>query len=178
MQAAEKKPAAVSAVGWIYIAVSGLMILSALMSLVMFAVMRKVTGGEFPPMGQGMPEGFKFATFMFKHYGLIAFVQLLVAGFGLYSGIEFLRLRAWARTALEVLTWLGLAYIVGFGIFWIVSWMGATSAFPPAEAGGPTAAFGIFGAVMGLVVSLVFAAPAIIIIVFLRKPEVRRAVSL
>jgi hypothetical protein len=178
MEPAAKKPTSVTVIGWIFIVVSGLMLLSGAMGLVSFSLMKKMSGGEFPPMVEGMPGAFKASAFMFKHFGLIAFLQILFAGFSLFAGIQFLRLRSWARTALEVIAWLGLTYIIGFGIFWIISWVSITSAIPAEGAAAPPAAFNIIGAIMGAVVIAIFAVPAIVIIIFLRKPEVRRAVSL
>ncbi len=113
---------------------------------------------------------------MFDYLGLLCGLQLLVAIFVLVAAIQFLRLRAWARTALEVVTWLQLIYTVGFGLLWVGAWASIASNLPaggdlPISAGALTAV----GVAMGVGIALVFAVPCAVIIWVLRGEPVRRA---
>jgi hypothetical protein len=47
-------------------------------------------------------------------FPLLALAQLGLAIFAIVAGVKFLKLQAWARTALEGLTWFFLAFIVAF----------------------------------------------------------------
>ncbi len=57
---------------------------------------------------------------------LLAIIQIGVAIIGLVSGINFLKLKAWSRNAVEILTWVLLLFMVGFGIFWEYGWLSTT----------------------------------------------------
>jgi hypothetical protein len=79
----------------------------------------------------------------------------------------------------EVITWLGLVYVVGFGIFGLIMWITTFSSEWVSEGGasGPLSGFGIFLAVMISVVTSCCAVPLIAIIKFLRGRTIREAVS-
>jgi hypothetical protein len=173
----KKRPTAITVIGWIFIAVAVLMIFSGGMGFVAFTFMQHMKG-ERPPIPEGAPFQFGVMDVVFQHFGIIALAQVALAAFIIIASIQFLRLRRWARTALEVIAWLGLVYIVGFGIFWVTSWISITSGIPVTEgAPGPPPLFGLFGAVMGSMVALVWAVPLVVIIAFLRGKMIREAVS-
>ena len=172
----KKRPTAVMVIGWIFIAGAILMILSGGMGFAAFSFMQQL-GEEMPPTLEGAPFQFSVMEVIFQHFDLIAMVQVAFAIYILIASIQFLKLRRWARTALEVVSWLGLVYIVGFGIFWVASWLDITSSIPVTEgAPGPPPLFGIFGAVMGSIVALVWAVPLVVIIIFLRGKTIKEAV--
>jgi hypothetical protein len=171
----KKRPTAVTVIGWVFIAGAVLMIFSGGMGFAAFSFMKHM-GGEKPPIPEQAPFQFGVMEVIFQHFGLIAIVQGALAVFIIIASIQFLRLRRWARTALEVIAWLGLVYLVGFGIFWVVSWIGITSNIPITEGTpGPAPMFNIVGAVMGSVVTLFWAAPLVVIIIFLRGKTIREA---
>jgi hypothetical protein len=69
-------------------------------------------------------------------------------------------------------------YLVSFGIFWVVSWVGITSNIPITEGTpGPSSMFNIVGAVMGSVITIFWAAPLVVIIIFLRGKTIREALQ-
>ncbi|MBN1255800.1 MAG: hypothetical protein JXA50_11050 [Deltaproteobacteria bacterium] len=174
----KKRPTAVTVIGWIFIAGAILMIFSGGMGFMAFSFMQHMGGEAAPPIPEDAPFQFGVMEVIFQHFGLIALVQIALAAFILIASIQFLRLRRWARTALEVIAWLGLVYFVGFGIFFVASWIAMTSNIPFSEgASGPSPMFGIFGAVMGFVVTLFWAVPLVVIIIFLRGKIIRGAVS-
>jgi len=98
----EKRPTAVSVIGWAWIVIGGLAALSALSNLQLMFVMRDQDG------------------FFTRWAAGLAF-QSLLGGVGLYAGIRFLRLDARARRVLEYLTWIlvvaTVAWVVGAFIF-------------------------------------------------------------
>ena len=173
----KKRPTSITVIAWIFIAGAILMILSGGLGFAAFSFMQQV-GEEMPPIPEEAPFQFGVMKVIFQHFGLIAMGQVAVAIVIIIASIQFLRLRRWARTALEVITWLGLVYIVGFGIFWVASWLDMTSSIPMTEGTpGPPPMFDIFGAIMGSVIALVWAVPLVVIIIFLRGKTIKEAVS-
>jgi hypothetical protein len=167
-----QRPASVTVIGLISILTAGLSILSAPLGLVMFLLMKPM-GGPWTSMPADAPWGFRLMWRMFPY---LMVLQTLVAVFALAAGIQFLRLRAWARTAFEVMYWLALIWIVGFGVYWVATWLSVTSTFP--EQGGPPFPphfFRVFGAIVGAVVTAFSAVPCGVIIWLLRGSTIRQA---
>ncbi len=158
----EKRPTCVTVIGWVWIVLGGLMAFSSVMGLMSYLMIE-----QFAQM-QGHPEDF-METGIFRYFPFLAVVQFIVAVTGLISGINFLKLKAWARNVLEALTWLLLVFTVGSGVFWEYQWMSI-----PVEAPDN---FQWFGAVMGAVIVLIYTVPLIIMLVYLRGKRVRSAIS-
>ncbi len=174
---AKKRPASVTVIGWIFIAVAILMVFSGAWGFMAFTWMKQMNE-DFPSM-QEIPSGFfRVHRAIFQNFGLLASIQMLLGVFVVVAGVQFLKLQRWARTALEVVSWLALVYVVGFGIFFIFAWISMTSSTPVAEAtAGPPPYFGVFGAVIGIVVTAFYALPVVVIIKFLRGETIKEAVA-
>jgi len=174
----KKRPTSVTVIAWIFIGLAALMILSGAMALAMFTFIKYSSGGAFAPPPSDELGPFGLAALLMEHFDLLALFQINIAVFIIISSIYFLKLRSWARTALEVVSWLGLTYVVGFSLFWIASWIFMSSSGPRGQgASAEPLIFGIFGAIMGIVVMAVYAAPLIAIIWFLRGKTIREACS-
>jgi len=157
----EKRPTCVTVIGWAWIIIGALMCFSAVMGLFTSVMIRQVSTAH-PDAHRNMPGLFRF-------FPMVALVQIGVAVFGIVSGISFLKLRAWSRNALEVLTWLLLLFVAGFMVFWVVNWFSITSR-------RDLDAFSIIGAVMGVVASTVYGIPLGIMLKFLRGDKVKTAI--
>lgn len=174
MDVTSKRPTGITITGWLWIATGGLMTLSGVMAGFAYSTMGRM--GPPPTVPADMPSGFVVMNSIFQYFGLLIVVQLIVAALAVWSGIGLLRLKAWARTIIEVLSWLALAYCVGFGIFWVYSWIAMTGHMPPNSSAPVDAnAFQWLGAAMGVVVTAVFAVPLLIMIRYLRGTEARAA---
>ena len=101
-----------------------------------------------------------------RYFDTLAILQILFALFIIIACIQFLKLHAWARAALEGISWLGLVFVAGFGIFWIAE----STADPPPI-------FGLIGIVMGATIVAIWAVPLVVIIKFLRSIRIREAVT-
>ncbi len=156
----EKRPTCITVIGWVWIILGGLMFLSAIMGLFSSIMISQ--------MSQSDPEAFKQTPLFFKFFPLIAIGQMGVAFLGFVSGINFLRLKIWARTVLEVLTWILTLFIFGFMIFWIFNWISMSP-------GGAPKGFSIMGAVMGVVFTGVYGVPLLIMLKYLRGTKVKKA---
>jgi len=157
----EKRPTCVTVIGWAWIIQGALMCLSAVMALFASTMMISQISATSPDANQNMPAFFRF-------FPLLAIVQIGVAVFGIVSGVNFLKLKPWSRTALEILTWLVLVFVVVFMLFWVGSWLSMTSSHAPIG-------FSIMGAVMGIVILGVFGVPLGIMLKFLRGDKVKTA---
>ena len=172
-QSDAKKHTSVKVIGWIFIVIAGLMIFSGAMGYIAYTSMQKMSGGV-PPASAGMPNSFQLMAIVFQHIELLTTVQVTFGVFIIFAGIYFLKLRPWARAALEVVSWLGLVYVLGFGIFALVSWISMSAKMPasPGAQGAPLM-FNIMGMVTGLIVMAVWAVPIVVIIKFLRGSTIR-----
>ena len=152
-----QRPTCITVIGWlwiiigIYMAVGGLMI-----SLFYYSSFR-------PAMSTGSSE----VPLFIKLFPLIIVIQVNVGALAFVAGRNFLKLRPWARTTLEVLSWLGLTYVIGVLIIWIYQWLSINS----------ESNMGIVGCLMAVFITGVFSVPLIIIIRTLRGNVVKTAIE-
>ena len=170
-----KRPTGITITAWLWIAMGGLMILSAVMGGFAYTTIGRM--GPLLPPSTEMPAGFSVMNSIFRYFGVLLLLQGIVALVAIWAGASLLRLKQWARTTIEVLSWIALLYTVGFGIFWVYSWVEMTSQIPTHGAPTDPVSFRLMGAVMGVVVTAVFAVPLWIMIRYLRGAEVRMAIA-
>lgn len=168
-----QRPTAVSVIAWTWIVTGGFAVFSGIMSLLIFAAMPTLPS-QFP-QAPGMPQDFGFMTGMFRYFGWLVLAQLVLAAVAIVAGIQFLRLRLWARTALEILSWISLIYVMGFGLFWLSTWSTMTGHFSQQNAPFDIETFRIAGFAVGIFVTLAFAIPLGIMIKYLRGKVIREA---
>ncbi len=101
---ADERPTGVTVIGWVWIVLGGLMCFAAVLAVTSHFLEGDILPGMFIPIAGA--------------------VQSCVGVFSLYSGIAFLRLKSWSRGVLEVLTWLMLLYVVGFGAYGLYGILG------------------------------------------------------
>lgn len=171
------RPTMVTVLGWIWIGLGTFATLTSLMVLLMLVVVGGPIGleaGHDPEMA-ALP-GWGVMDWVFRHFEWLAVGQLVLAVLILVAGVELLRLRRWARTFLEGICWLGLAYSVGFGSWWAFAWVEIAGQVPEGDPHAPSAAlmsgFGIGAMVM---VVLFYGIPAGVLIWLLRHETVRAA---
>jgi hypothetical protein len=124
-------------------------------------------GLELPPQVMGMAAT---AT----EFGALDVAQIVLAVAGLWAGIALLRLHAWARTAIELLTWLTLAYTVDRGVVWTYTFK-TLSGELARDTGldvDPQMLQSV-GMATVVVLTFVFAVPLALMIRYLRGPQAR-----
>jgi len=175
---ASGRPASVSVVGWVFILVAGFMLLTGGASLAAALLVERAGGGAYPAAFEGAPAMFHVAVSFIAHFGALAALEVVAAVAVFVAAVKFMKLRAWARTALEAFTWLSVFFLVAAGIVLVNSWMKMASGMPPAlTAPLSPRAFTVLGAalwgafIMALIVCAGFVLSA------LRAREVREAVS-
>ena len=155
----ERRPTCVTVIGWVWVVIGGLMCFGAIMAVLASLMMRD-------EMSQHQAN----EAIMLRILPVLALVQIVVGLLGLVSGVNFLKLRAWSRPVLEVLSWLLLVYVVGFGIFCVFKWVSMTW-------GQGRQGLDIMGAVMGIVIMGAYGVPVGIMVVYLRGAKVKNAIS-
>lgn len=170
-----KRPTGITITAWLWIVMGSLMIFSAVMGGFAYTMMGNMS---LPPSSSSeMPAGFAVMNSIFQYFGVLLLLQGTVAVVAVWAGVSLLRLRQWARTAIEVLSWIAFLYTVGFGFFWVYMWVSMTGQVPAGSAPVNVDSFQVMGAVMGVIVTAVFAVPLWIMIRYLRGAEARSAIT-
>lgn len=168
-----KRPSGLTVIAWLWIVSGALMGLGALLGTFAYSI---VLDAELDPaLTANAPAGLQLASPALGGFDLLLGAQVVVAVLSLWAGVALLRLRSWARTAIEALSWLGLLYCVGFGIFWIYLWGSITGQMPPDQMPVDPGTMRTIGAIIGVVLAAVFAIPLYLMIRYLRGPEARAA---
>lgn len=105
-----------------------------------------------------------------SYLGLWIAAQIIISAFVIVAAIQFIRLRAWARIVLEVVSWLSLAYVIGTGMMGVATLGNVTGKASPSI-------FGTAVLMMSVGTMVVFAVPLIVVIWYLRGETITKAVN-
>jgi hypothetical protein len=169
------RPMGITITSWLWIVAGAFITFGAVMGGVAYSLMRQTDKPGI--QGSDAPAGFWLMNLMLQNFGAVLAAQFVIAVVAICAGIDLLRLKSWARSAIEALCWLGVLWTIGFGIYWVYMWISMSSQMPSGAvpAGGNT--FQVMGVVMGIVATLMFAIPLGIMIRYLRGHEVRGAIA-
>jgi len=174
------KPPSVLIIGWASVLASGLMVLVNLVSLVSYN-MFDTMNLNVPGLSQYVPESMKKVMVLYGYsriwtaYGIVYFLFVCVAG------VQFLRLRAWGRTALEIACWVGLLNAVVDTMLSYMIWQNmqeTLSLLMRGIGGGRYSYLHPLGFITIIAGFILWVVPCGGMIVFLRRPKVRETVSL
>lgn len=172
------RPAAVVVVGWVFILVSGFMLLSGGSGLAALVLVERASRGALPEAFEGAPAMFFVQLAFVRHLGVLAALQVVAAVAVFAAAVGFMKLRAWARTFLEVFTWLSLLCLIAVGVVFVNSWIKMSAEMPPAmTAPLSPGTFALAGAVLWSAFVLAFVACAVFVLKALRGKDVREAVA-
>lgn len=154
----EARPTPVTVIGWAWVIVGGMMLLSASLVLIMQIV------APPPELAEDVP-----LAWFWRHFALFAVGQVAFSTFGIVAGRRFLKLERWARGALEVASWIVLGLVLSFLVVWVLN------------AGAMLGADDGIGAgvliVPGVISTLMYAGPVGVMIYHLRSERVRNAMT-
>jgi hypothetical protein len=159
-----ERPVCTIVIGWGTIAMAVLMAFAGVMAL-----LASVQLGDLPDM-QARGTGIDF---LFRHFSVVAGMQICVAVLLLVAGRALLSLRRWAARVIEVVAWLGLLYALVFSVWFIQEFRGAMAHAPK----GPDTAFLIMMVAGSTFTLLFWSTPLVITIRSLRKEDVRRVLG-
>jgi len=167
------RPTSITVIGWLFIGFGVLAMLGGVFGAIMSFLI------PFPdePAAKMVdaPLPFRLMSRLFDYFALLAGIQIVVATAMIWSGAAFLRLRPWARTVIEGLTWIALVYDLAFGAFWI--WAVAAMWSESAPAADETTIFFPLFISFGALMIAAFAVPMIVIIRVIRSRTVRAALA-
>jgi hypothetical protein len=162
-----QRPRAVTLIGRIWLVLAVLSLLRSVGNLIVWIALRPAMPSLVGALNDKDPRTF-FLGPLFAHF---VAVNLTVAVLSLGVGIcawELLRLRSWARPALQAISGLAVGYVVCFGLLWTWAWMRV-----PAESAARAHANRGLLLAGGLTLSLVLAAGFAAMIVSLQSRRVR-----
>jgi hypothetical protein len=159
-----QRPKAVTVIGWIWLVLAALSLFKTIANFIFFVVLKPA----IPSLVALAPREDPWTRYLnpiLEHYTyILGFQALLAAAVGI-SAYFLLRLRPWARVAIETTCWLGLVYIACFAAFWLFVMSRAAAARPSGRV--PTSA--------GVVVFVALAAGLAVMIGMLRSRRTRAA---
>lgn len=153
----EKRPTCVTVIGWVWIVLGAMMCMSSAMGYAIWF-------GN--PQLSSVPANANSPDLFLKYFPFLFALQICLGILAISAGIQFLKLKAWARTALEAMTWLLLLYVVGFGIA-ILFWVFFGNARAPV----------VMMIFMLTMLVLVYGLPLVLMLVKLRGKRVRSAIA-
>jgi hypothetical protein len=174
------RPLSIPVIGWSTIMASVIMIAVDAMSLFSFNTLDSLNL-DASMLSQYVPQGMKKVMDLYSYSRVWTCYGILFFGFALFAGIQFVRLRAWGRKALEIVCWVGMfnAFVDTALSFVIWKNMQDTLSMVMRGAGGSQYSFinplGFFTIVLGFFLWVI---PSIGMVIYLRRPVIRQAVSL
>lgn len=158
----ENRPTSVTVIGWAWIVLG---VLGGLLALTGLVAMLS--------MGSVAPDDGHMAGFMLVH-PVIAVSQVALAALAVVAGGQFLALKAWARAVLEALSWLAIALLAVMALSMLFGGM-LMEGGQWAEGGHMGGRGHFMGGFFMLLIGAIYAAPFVIMLVYLRGPEVKGA---
>jgi hypothetical protein len=166
-----ERPRSISVIGWTTLVVAALLASKALIDLAVW----KVMGPAMPTLlgaSRDPSLNVPYVRTVLAHLTEIKLAQA-VAWIGVvFIGVGLLRLKPWARVALQVVGVCNLLYFAGILALWARAWTapGIDPSVPPLSETSRLAVL-----VGGVAVGLAFAAVVVCMIVVLRRPRIRQA---
>lgn len=170
-QATRRVPTGIKVIAWSWIVSAALLGLSAVLGGMADSML-----GGLPASGEGVPPALSAMAASGGDSLITEALQLAIAVAALWSGIALLRLKSWARRATELLSWLGLVWTIGFGVFFVSIWNSIAGEI--AQESGLPLEQGMLqnaGVVTGVVLTIALAVPMILMIRYLRGAKARAA---
>ena len=168
------RPAGIAAIAWLWIVGGILLLIGAFLTWAVLSLF----GSSLPASVSfgGIPVEIEAMNALQSHGGVLVWTQ---AGFGalsIYAGAQFLKRRAWARTVIEALTWVSLAYVLVNGVYFLYTWEAIATDLSK-QLMMDSGALRIVGYVTMVTLTTVFAVPLGVMLKYLRSPVVRRAIA-
>lgn len=173
------RPLSIPVVGWSTITASVIMIAVDAMSLLSFNTLDSFNL-DSSLLSQYVPQGVKKVVDLYSYSRVWTCYGTLFFGFALVAGIQFVRLRAWGRKALEIVCWVGIFNALADTTLSFLIWknMQDTLSMVMRGTGGSQYSFinplGFFTIALGFFLWII---PSVGMVIYLRRPVIRQAVS-
>ena len=167
------RPAPVTAIGYVSVGLAGFAILTSILCVLLLSL---IDGGPetLKAIGTDAAEKISILFLLVKHIRVVCIVDVAVSVFILFTAIQFLKLRSWARTVLETISWLVLMWMVLFIVLWNGMLANLTSSAPFSDSGTSVPIwFDIVRVALSILASAFAATPHVATIIYLRKKKIK-----
>ena len=172
----------IAIIGWTTVIASVIMIVVNVTSLLAYSMFDSLDQSlSTPLLSQLLPQSMKKVLDLYRYsrwwtaYGIFYFAFVLVAG------VQFLRLQAWGRKALEIACWIALFNaLVDTALSYLI-WQNMQETLSMALkglGGGQYSSINSLGLITIVVGFFLWIIPSAAMIVYLRSPKIVQAVSL
>lgn len=168
-----ERPKAVTVIGRLWIVLAALSLFRSLVNLILWNVLQPAMPSLFNLAVTQQPQTW-FLEPLFRHFAVWETTRALFAVAIGVSAYFFLRLRPWARVAIQVVSWLVLLYAACFAVFWASVW-GRTFARAVASGSLSARSHGPMGFLVGIAFSLAVVAGSAVALGLLRSRRVKAA---
>jgi hypothetical protein len=172
----------ITIIGMSTVIASAIMIVIDVMSLVSYTMLDTLSlNGTMPLLSQYVPQSMKKVLDVYSYSRWWTGFGILYFGFVLFAAVQFLRLQAWGRKALEIACWVGMFNAFVDAALSYVIWKNTQEAFSTAlrELGGGQYSYlnplGLLTIIVGFFLWIV---PSAGMIMYLRRPTIRQAANL
>ena len=114
------RPFSISVIGWVFAIIGGQLMIGALGFFIINTRMDVLFENTVFKENAFFLDIF---VGIYKNYILVSSIQFLLGLYLLISGIYFLKLRAWARSAVEAICWVMLFFLIVFAVYWVFMWI-------------------------------------------------------
>jgi hypothetical protein len=174
------RPLSIPVIGWSTIMASVIMIAVDAVSLLSYNTLDSFNLDQ-SMLSQYVPQGVKKVMDLYSYSRIWTWYGILFFVFALVAGVQFVRLRAWGRKALEIVCWVGIFNALADTLLSFLIWknMQDTLAMVMRGMGGSQYSFinplGFFTIILGFFLWII---PSVGMVFYLRRPVIRQAVSL
>ncbi len=168
------RPAGVVAIAWLWIVGGILLLISALLTWAVLTLFESALPPASAPAHA--PAEIVLINTLLNNMGVLVWSQVAIGALSIYAGTQFLKLRLWARIAIEALTWISLVYVLANGAYFLYMWESIVIDLSK-QLMVDGDALRITGYVTVVTLTVVFAVPLGFMIKYLRAPAVRQAVA-
>jgi hypothetical protein len=170
-----QRPKAVTVIGRIWIVVAVVLTMKALVNLLTWSVLRSASPGLLRAAEQASSSAWLVGPIL--RYAVVLFaLQAAIWGTVGFCAFSLLRMRPWARVAVQAVCWLNLAYVAGFLVFWVGIWTNAARL--AAEDPSLTASKRTLVLAAGVGIGVLLGTALAVMLGYLRSSRVRAAFAL
>ncbi len=172
----------ITIIGWTTVIASVIMIAVNIMSLLSYSMLDTLDlNSTMPLVSQLVTQSMKKVIDLYRYSRWWTWYGILFFGFVLVAAVQFLRLRAWGRRALEIACWIGLINSVVDSALSYLIWKNMQETLSMAMrglGGGQYSYINPLGIVTIVVGFFLWIIPSAGMIIYLRRPAIRQAACL
>ena len=161
----------VTVIGWVWIVLAGVLVMKALVNLLTLSILRSTAPTLLQALGDQLAH-VPFVQTILRHAGAVMVTQAVFWAFVGFCAFHFLRLRPWARAAIQTVCCLGLVYAACLLVLWVELWQKAGLATRDPSLTEAKRSVALFA---GVVVWILLGSLFGIMLGFLRSSRVREA---